>query len=213
MLFKNIEQRKRSQDVCITGGANIEKYSSRRTFIWVKGSGDQTARLPSSCSFKIFLFYASCRTQSNSSIHCPLWFISYTSKRVCGQSSAGTQVYFLPTLCQPPWLHICCLNVLFASRSDAENTVVQDISSSTCLLGCCHHHGNDAKPGCTQAVLYWVQLQGSACSVSQDKGKLVNFPVTATQQKGFLTISFACSCLLQQMFPLFILGSSFFFAV
>lgn len=38
-----------------------------------------------------------------------------TPVRVCGQSSAGAQL--LPAhLSQPAWLHICWLNVLFASR-------------------------------------------------------------------------------------------------
>lgn len=72
---------------------NVKKCSSGTTFIWVKGSSDQTAQLPPSCCFKIFLFYASCRTQSNSATGCPLSFISYSSKRACGHSSAGTQLF------------------------------------------------------------------------------------------------------------------------
>lgn len=129
---------------------------------------------------------------------------------VCGLSSAGTQLF--PAHPEPDTCMcaasgcMCASECVMCQQVRCWNTIIQDNSSLGSLLGPHHHHDNQTDTGCRQIFLYWLHLQGSACSVPQDKGTLVNLPVTETQQKDFLAVSFTCSCLLWHMLSLFVLS-------
>lgn len=71
VCFSEIQSGGRETRVHVSGEPNMKKCSSGATFVRAKGPGDQSARVPPSCRFKIFLFHLEPRSSS-----CPLTCVS-----------------------------------------------------------------------------------------------------------------------------------------
>lgn len=148
--------------------------------------------LPPNHSLNISLFYAS----AGHSPAVPLVFpCNLFISTLCGLSSTGTQLF--PAHPEPASLAAGTLSeCVMCQQVRYWNAVDQDNPSLGSLLG--PHHQHDNETGCRQVFLYWLHLQGSACSVPQDKGTLVNLSVykwqTLNRKAFWQSLSHALAC-------------------